>query len=106
MGSMKSGVKPIIIELVAARGAAYAANQTVTMNAIDAGGIGKEIGTLELSDSEAGLRVTPHLAGLIAQACLYAPSGAVFRAHPVSALPSPASYCTADRPRLGSRNQT
>ena len=34
------------------------------MNAIDAGGIGKEIGTLELSDTEAGLRVTPRLARL------------------------------------------
>jgi Cu-Zn family superoxide dismutase len=61
---MKSYVKLIIFAIVAAGGAAYADNQTVSMNAIDAGGIGKEIGTLELSDTEAGLRVTPHLAGL------------------------------------------
>ena len=61
---MKGYVKPIIIAVVAGGGAAYAANETVTMNAIDAGGIGKEIGTLELSDTEAGLRVTPRLAGL------------------------------------------
>jgi Cu/Zn superoxide dismutase len=61
---MKGYVKPIIIAIVAGGGAAYAANETVTMNAIDAGGIGKEIGTLELSDTEAGLRVTPRLAGL------------------------------------------
>jgi superoxide dismutase, Cu-Zn family len=61
---MKGYVKPILIAIVAAGGAAYAANQTVTMNVIDAGGIGKEIGALELSDTEAGLRVTPHLAGL------------------------------------------
>ena len=53
----------IIIAIVAGGGAAYAANETVTMNAIDAGGIGKEIGTLELSDTEA-VRVTPRLAGL------------------------------------------
>jgi hypothetical protein len=38
---MKSYVKPIMIAIVAAGGAAYAANQTVTMNVIDAGGIGK-----------------------------------------------------------------
>ena len=61
---MKGYVKPIIIAIVAGGGAAYAANETVTMNAIDAGGIGKEIGTLELSDTEAGLRITPRLAGL------------------------------------------
>src|SRR5215470_18459164 len=61
---MKGYVKPIIIAIVAGGGAAYADNETVTMNAIDAGGIGKEIGTLELSDSEAGLRITPRLAGL------------------------------------------
>ena len=61
---MKGYLKPIIIAIVAGGSAAYAANETVTMNAIDAGGIGKEIGTLELSDTEAGLRVTPRLAGL------------------------------------------
>jgi hypothetical protein len=34
---MKGYVKPIIIAIVAGGGAAYAANETVTMNAIDAG---------------------------------------------------------------------
>ena len=44
---MKGHVKPIIIAIVAGAGAAYAStNETVTVNAIDAGGIGKEIGTL------------------------------------------------------------
>jgi len=61
---MKGYVKPILIAIVAAGGAAYADNETVTMNAIDASGIGKEIGKLELSDTEAGLRITPRLAGL------------------------------------------
>ena len=42
---MKGYVKPILIAIVAGGGAAYAANETVTMNAIDAGGIGKEIGS-------------------------------------------------------------
>ena len=61
---MKGYVKPIIIAIVAGGGAAYAANETVTINAIDAGGIGKEIGTLELADTEAALRAPPRLAGL------------------------------------------
>ena len=50
--------------VVAGAGAAYAANETVTMTAIDANGIGKEIGTLRLSDTKAGLQITPRLAGL------------------------------------------
>jgi len=61
---MKRYVIPAIIATVVGGGTSYAANETVTMNAIDAVGIGKEIGTLELSDTEAGLRITPHLAGL------------------------------------------
>ena len=61
---MKGYVKPILIAIVAGGGAAYADNETVTMNAIDAGGIGKEIGKLELTDTEAGLQITPRLAGL------------------------------------------
>jgi len=44
--------------------AAYAASETITMNAIDANGVGKEIGTLTLSDTQAGLQVTPQLDGL------------------------------------------
>ncbi len=39
---MKGYMKPIIIAIVAGDGAAYAANETVTMNAIDAGGIGRK----------------------------------------------------------------
>jgi Cu-Zn family superoxide dismutase len=62
--AMKSYVKAIVIALVAGGGAAHADNETVTVNAIDARGIGKEIGRIEISDTEAGLRVTPHLAGL------------------------------------------
>ena len=61
---MKRYAIPAIIAIVVGGGASYAANETVTMNAIDAVGIGKEIGTLELSDTEGGLRITPHLAGL------------------------------------------
>lgn len=47
-------------------GVAYAAadTATVTMNVIDANGVGKEIGTLSLSDSKDGLQITPRLAGL------------------------------------------
>ena len=47
-------------------GAATAANaaEIVTMNAIDANGVGKEIGTVSLSDSDGGLRISPQLAGL------------------------------------------
>jgi Cu/Zn superoxide dismutase len=48
---------------IAAASAAYAASETVTMNAIDANGVGKEIGTLLVSDTQAGLQVTPALVG-------------------------------------------
>jgi superoxide dismutase, Cu-Zn family len=50
--------------IVAGASAAYAASETVTMNAIDASGVGKEIGTLALSDTPGGLQITPLLAGL------------------------------------------
>jgi superoxide dismutase, Cu-Zn family len=43
---------------------AFAANMIVDVNAIDANGIGKKIGTLRLSDSKQGLRITPQLADL------------------------------------------
>jgi Cu/Zn superoxide dismutase len=33
----------------------------VTINAIDASGVGKKIGTIELSDTKEGLRITPQL---------------------------------------------
>jgi superoxide dismutase, Cu-Zn family len=52
------------VMVAAGAGAAYAADETVTMNAIDANGVGKEIGTLRLSDTNAGLEITPALAGL------------------------------------------
>jgi Cu-Zn family superoxide dismutase len=38
--------------------------QTITMNAIDANGVGKEIGTVVLSDTRTGLKITPQLVGL------------------------------------------
>ncbi len=44
--------------------AAHAASETVVMNAIDASGVGKTIGKLRLSDTKAGLRIRPQLAGL------------------------------------------
>jgi superoxide dismutase, Cu-Zn family len=50
--------------IVAATIAADAATETVTMNAIDANGIGAEVGTLSLSDTPAGLQIAPQLAGL------------------------------------------
>jgi superoxide dismutase, Cu-Zn family len=46
-----------------ASGAADADDQ-VTMNLIDAKGVGKQIGTLSLSDTNAGLQVTPQLTEL------------------------------------------
>ena len=52
--------------LVTATEAAYGASETVTMNAIDASGVGTEIGTLRLSDTNAGLEITPQLTSLAA----------------------------------------
>ena len=60
-------MKIYIVTLAAAivtAGAAYAANETVTMNMIDANGVGKSIGTLDLTDTNEGLRITPQLDGL------------------------------------------
>jgi len=39
-------------------------HEVVAKELDDVSGLGREIGTLEVSDTEAGLRVTPHLAGL------------------------------------------
>ena len=50
--------------VVAGAGAVHAASVTVTMNAIDANGVGKQLGTLRLSDTKTGLQITPQLAGL------------------------------------------
>jgi superoxide dismutase, Cu-Zn family len=51
------------IVFLSAIGTAHAADQIV-MNAIDAKGVGKQIGTLSLSDTSAGLQVTPQLTDL------------------------------------------
>ena len=62
---MKAHVVTIAAAIIAiTTGAAYAASETVTMNAIDANGVGKEIGVLRLSDTNAGLEITPQLADL------------------------------------------
>jgi superoxide dismutase, Cu-Zn family len=62
---MKAHIVTLASVIVAAgAGAAYAANETVSMNAIDANGVGKEIGTLRLSDTKEGLEITPGLARL------------------------------------------
>ena len=57
-------VKVVSAFLVAAASTAYAASTTVTINAIDANGVGKKIGIFRLSDSKQGLRITPQLADL------------------------------------------
>jgi superoxide dismutase, Cu-Zn family len=56
----------VTLAAVIAVGAATGANaaEIVTINAIDANGVGKEIGTISLSDSDGGLRISPQLAGL------------------------------------------
>ena len=63
---MKTHVLTLIAATIAAAAASatYAAVETVTMNAIDANGIGKKIGTIRLSDTKAGLQITPRLADL------------------------------------------
>ncbi|MGE5514317.1 MAG: superoxide dismutase [Cu-Zn] SodC [Bacteroidota bacterium] len=43
---------------------ALAAKLTVTMNAIDATGIGQPVGTIDARDTRQGLALTPHLSGL------------------------------------------
>ena len=48
--------------VIAGSGIAYA--ETVTLNAIDASGIGKVIGTVSLSDANEGLVIMPELADL------------------------------------------
>jgi superoxide dismutase, Cu-Zn family len=50
--------------LVATASAAHAASETIIVNSIDANGVGKKVGTLDLSDTTAGLRVTPRLTDL------------------------------------------
>src|SRR5215472_2115999 len=43
---------------------AYGATMTVTVNKIDESGVGAEIGTLKLEDTNVGLLITPDLSGL------------------------------------------
>ena len=63
--NMKAHVVTLTAAIVAGgTGAAYAASATVNITAIDANGVGKQIGTLHLSDTKAGLQITPLLAGL------------------------------------------
>lgn len=50
--------------LILAGTAAHAATITVTVNRIDAKGVGEAIGTLRLEDTAGGLKVTPDLKGL------------------------------------------
>ena len=68
--NMKAHVVTLTAAIVAGgTGAAYAASATVNITAIDANGVGKQIGTLHLSDTKAGLQIMPLLAGLPAGVC-------------------------------------
>jgi len=57
-------VKVVSAIFVGIASTAYATSTTVTINAIDANGVGKKIGTIELSDTKEGLRITPQLSEL------------------------------------------
>ena len=57
-------VKVVSAIFVGVASTAYAASTTVTINAIDASGVGKKIGTIELSDTNEGLRITPQISEL------------------------------------------
>jgi Cu-Zn family superoxide dismutase len=62
---MRAHVLAITAAIVTtATGVAYAASESVTINAIDASGVGTEIGALRLSDTNGGLEITPQLANL------------------------------------------
>ena len=50
--------------LTLAAGNGVAATAQVTINAIDASGVGKKIGSLQLADSAEGLRIVPRLTSL------------------------------------------
>ena len=52
------------VAMLMTTGSAYAESETVTMNAIDANGVGTEIGTLRLSDTKSGLEIIPQLRNL------------------------------------------
>jgi len=61
---MKAHIMMVAAMLAGATGEVFAASEVVTMNAIDANGVGKEIGTLRLSDTKSGLEITPQLTNL------------------------------------------
>ncbi len=54
----------VIAGLAMFGGQAFAAEVVIPVNAVDASGIGAQIGTLKAKDTKAGLLVTPKLAGL------------------------------------------
>jgi superoxide dismutase, Cu-Zn family len=56
------GLTAVIV--IAAVNTAHAASGTVVMNSIDANGVGKKLGTLELSDTKTGLQIKPRLTDL------------------------------------------
>ena len=60
---MNTRIAPIVVALLAAAPAAFGAT-TVTVNKIDANGVGTAIGTLTLEDTMGGLKITPNLADL------------------------------------------
>jgi Cu-Zn family superoxide dismutase len=55
---------PAAILMLALPSIAEAATATVTINKIDANGLGASIGTLTLEDTSGGLKITPKLTGL------------------------------------------
>jgi Cu-Zn family superoxide dismutase len=61
---MKRSARFAVVPLLAIGAAAHAATATVTINKIDANGVGEAIGTLTLEDSGGGLKITPNLKGL------------------------------------------
>src|SRR6516162_4554766 len=62
---MKTCIMKVVSAIfIAVTSSAYAASTTVTINTIDANGVGKKIGTIELSDTNEGLRITPQLTEL------------------------------------------
>ena len=62
---MKTCIMKVVSAIfIGVTSSAYAASTTVTINTIDANGVGKKIGTIELSDTNEGLRITPQLTEL------------------------------------------
>jgi Cu-Zn family superoxide dismutase len=61
---MKPGIGPVLALLASSAAAMAAGDIEVTMHAVDAKGVGKEIGTVRISENEHGLVFTPDLRGL------------------------------------------